>query len=101
MGETSTRPSVIVLQIQVCDRPILNVEGDPPVAGGTDAPGPSPVAGQPMDAPARRPLNAVHVSRADEGGQDAPYPYGQVGPDSPGVVIFNKTSQPPVADASK
>ena len=90
MGETSARPSVVVLQIQVRDGPILNIEGNPPVAGGADAPGSGPVAGQPMDAPARRSLNAVHVSRADEGGQDTPYPHGQVGPDSPNVVLLNK-----------
>lgn len=91
MGETSAGPSVVVFQIQVRDCPILNIEGDPPVAGGTDAPGSGPVAGQPVHAPARWPLNAVHVGGADEGGQNAPYPRGQVGPDFPGVVILHKS----------
>ena len=64
--ETSTRPSVAVLQVQVCDCPFLHIEGDPPVAGSADTPGSGPVAGQLMDTPTRRPLNAVHVSRADK-----------------------------------
>jgi hypothetical protein len=60
---------------------------------------PGAVPLEPMDAPAGRPADAIHVGSHDQDGEDIAQPPYQIASEFPTVVILDKPQQTAVADA--
>ena len=64
-----------------------------------NAPRAGAVALELVNAPARRPDNAVHVGRRDQHREDVAQPPHQIITEFPAVVVFDEAQQAPVPDA--
>jgi hypothetical protein len=91
---------MVVLQVQVADFSLLDNECDPPIAGCRNAPGSRPVAGELMDPPPRRTLDAFHIRSGDHRGQDIPDSVNQIVPDAAGIIILDEAFQAAMTNAS-
>lgn len=81
---------MIILQIEVTDFSALESKGDPPITRYRQAPGSGPVAGQLVDVPTGRTLNAINVRCGNQSRQYAAHPVHEVAADFVIVVIFNE-----------
>ncbi len=91
---------MVILQAQAPYFVIAHFESDSPVAGNRNAPLSGTVPRELVNTPARRRKKLRHVFRQDQSGDDAPNPLYEVLTYPTGIVVFDKASQAPVANAS-
>jgi len=81
---------VVILQIQICHRVTLYIEGQAPVAGNADAPRSGPIPHKLVDAPSRRASDTGHILGGDQDCQDSSYPFDKIASKFAALVVFDQ-----------
>ena len=76
---------------------VYHVKRDPPVTADRNASGPGLVARKLVHTPARRASHLAYVLRHDQHGDNFPYSIDQITPDTPVIVVLDKTPEASVS----
>ena len=92
---------MIVLQIQIDDVTVPKPDGQAPIAGNADAPGPCSLAFQFVNALAGWAENAADVLRQHKRGDHLANPARQIAANRPVIVLFDQASQSAMSNRSE